>query len=560
MKSKRGLLLIITGAVSFILFPYITDFFAVELREASATIAETLLKIAGMAIERNNTILKLGNMTFDIIPACNGSITLTVLFISGLFLVLGNNKLVLSRKIICLLLTVPIALLANGIRLALLVYVSYARGVMVTEGALHNTIGIFGFILALTALLAIIDALSNSKDKIKDNAKTQRELFIVAIVFACFTLLPFFAACVRDWIGTEYNRNDMLGFLFFIPGFIIYIYFIISAPEKRTSSSIRIGTVIFSLSLLSASAFQLLSQSNYILGTAFMVIMFATALMEKGYKLAITIIPALLIMFLGFSKVSESINQVLRSEGFLIPFAIKIVVMFSLMGLLFFLYRQRYTDMKESPVDNNEKEKYFIGYYSTIAITALISVFFAIRGYTIVEFGKSYNYQLNYLMGGWKGRDLQDEKAEYYYSKRKLISRIYAKNNQIIGLMIVPSNAKSRNIHTPEYCQQALNWIIDKSEQITFLNGDKRNISARKLLMHNANGINRTFIYWFDDGEFSTGTYMKFIAKNSFQRLIGEKKNWILYIVWSDTPKETQGLYDFLSHMQKVNITDGQEL
>ena len=201
MKSKRSILFIIFCACSLILLYFLTDFLAVELREISAVTAESILKLAGTAIQRSGTILTLGKCSFDIIPACNGSTTLQVLFISALFLVLMNNRLLLPKKIVCLFLTIPVALLANGIRLALLVYISNIKGHVIAEGALHNLIGIFGFLLAFTTLLLFSDLLSTSKKQKNMQRRVQKELFISALVFAGVALAPFLSACIRDWIG-----------------------------------------------------------------------------------------------------------------------------------------------------------------------------------------------------------------------------------------------------------------------------------------------------------------------------------------------------------------------
>ena len=552
MKTKRGFLLIIIGVLALILFPYITSCFAVELREISAIIAETILRIAGMSIERAGTILTLDKLIFDIIPACNGSTTLTVLFITGLLLVVGSSKLNLPRKFIYLLLIIPIALLANGMRLALLVYASYVKGMIIAEGALHNAIGVLTFMLALTALLAIMELLIVVNNQ-SDSSQREHELFILAIILICVSFFPFFSACIRDWLGTEYNRNDMLGFIFFIPGLIFYIYFWVHAPRNR--KYIKIATFIIAGTLLFATIFQLLNQNNYVFGISLIIIMFCIALMEKGWLYSLIITPSLLIIILSYSKVSETMNQILSTEGFTIPFIIKIIIMSSLSMFLLYIYKSKYFKSLHLAMDYKKNEQSFLRYYTTIAIVSLCSVFFSIQGYTTIESENIYSYQLDYLMGNWIGYEIKDIKAENYYSKKKLISRFYKNKDQVVGLMVVPSNGKSRNIHTPEYCQQGLGWIIDKSMSIKFINYDKQEISAKKLLMHRKeDGVERTFIYWFDDGNFSTGTYLSFILKNSIQRLLGERKNWILYIVWSDNVKDEDGLNNFLAHLKKVKI------
>jgi exosortase/archaeosortase family protein len=551
MKSKNSIPFIISGISVVILFSYLTTVFSVELREISAIIAETILKISGLAIERTNTILTLGDLKFDIIPACNGSTTLTVLFLCGLFLVAGNSKLGILRKIASVILVIPVALIANGIRLALLVYASHVRGEIVADGALHISIGILSFLLALTTLFAIFEvmqAVSTSKEP----AHREGELFMFSIILITLAFFPFFAACIRDWLGTEYNKNDMLGYIFFIPGFLLYLK--LWARSQRNHEHLKKSTLLISIVLILTTLFQVVNQNNYIYGISLILLLFLIALMERGFKVAMMSIPAVLMISLSYSKVSEVINQILHTEGFLVPFLVKILIMIILYTMICSLYNTPYCS-----IDNLDGEKsqgpVFVRYYAMMAIISLCSLFLSIQGYTTVEMEKIYSYHLDYLMGGWVGTEVKDNRAERYYAKKQLITRFYQKKGDTVGVMIVPSNAKSSNIHTPEYCQQALGWVIDRSRSISFTNRDNVTIEARKLSMHRKeDGLKRTFIYWFDDGSFSTGTYLSFVFRNSIQRILGERKNWILYIVWADTTEEKSGIDDFLLHFNKLKI------
>ena len=554
MKFKQNIIVVVSAAVALLLIPYATDFFSTELREASAIIAEAILRIANLPVERQHTILRLAGMSFDIIPACDGSTTITVLFVTALFLVVGNEKLDLFRKVACAVLAVPVALICNGIRLALLVYCSHVRGFIISKGFLHDSIGVLGFLIALTIIFLIVEVMSTGAQSEQRQTQLRRELFVTSIVFACFALAPFFAACVRDWIGTDYNRNDMFGFIFFAFGLGCYLYCWRCAENDRSAE--KTGVALFSTVLFFAAAFQIIAQNNYLLGIAFVVMLFALALMEKGWRFALSTIPAIFIVFLGYSKISETINQVLGTQGFLIPFALKVVAAILASALQFLLIGrfERYLSKNESSSTDAASAASLLRYYSAMAVVALISVFFSIRGYAIVKSPEAYTYDLNYAMGEWRGLDVKDEKAENYYSKRELIVRIYAKEGAGVGLMLVPSNADSKTIHTPEYCQQAQGWRVNQSAPIKFVNGGGRTICARKLLMSNSDGIDRVFVYWFDDGVNSTGNYLEFMLENSIQRLFGEKKNWILYIVWFDNSDREEVLNDFLARMVQATF------
>ena len=287
------------------------------------------------------------------------------------------------------------------------------------------------------------------------------------------------------------------------------------------------------------------------------ILLIAIALMEKGKTFSMLVTPALLMMILGFSKVTETINQICGTNGFIIPFIIKLFLALAFARILTVFYKKSNIERTKKVADDIPEpspvklESNY--YYSAMAIMALISLFLSISGFIFYESASNYNYRLDYIMGDWTGCKIPDENAEIYYSKQKLITRTYWKENRVIGLMVVPSNTNSRSIHTPEYCQQALGWKIEKSTSYSFRVVDNRKIFARELLMTNKQGVKRTFIYWFDDGTSSTGAYLNFVFQNSIQRLLGEKKNWILYIVWSDDSDAEKNIQDFLSDFKEVD-------
>jgi len=419
MKSKRSFIFIVSGVSAVILFSYLTTVFSVELREISAIIAETILKVSGLAIERTNTILTLGDMTFDIIPACNGSTTLTVLFLCGLFLVAGNSNLGISRKILSVFLVVPVALIANGVRLALLVYASHVRGEIVAEGALHIAIGILSFLLALTALLAIFEVMKTVTSS-KEVHHREGELFMFSMIVIALSFFPFFAACIRDWLGTEYNRNDMLGYLFFIPGFFFYLKLWAHSQQNRTH--LKKSALLISAILLITTLFQVVNQNNYIYGISLIALLFLIMLMERGLKVATMSIPSIMMIILSYSKISEVINQIFLNEGFLFPFLIKIVIMIILYILIYRIYKIPYCEIDKQETTQG-KEKQLVPYYATVAVVSLSSLFLSIQGYTNIENENRYTYHLDYLMGAWRGIEIKDNRAEKYYAKKQLITR-----------------------------------------------------------------------------------------------------------------------------------------
>ena len=70
---------IVTATAAF--FTLADVYFNAELRLTSAVIAETLLTLLGLPVERNFTVLTVEGMSFDVIQACSGSKSILLILI-----------------------------------------------------------------------------------------------------------------------------------------------------------------------------------------------------------------------------------------------------------------------------------------------------------------------------------------------------------------------------------------------------------------------------------------------------------------------------------------------
>jgi exosortase/archaeosortase family protein len=215
--ARIGIPLLVATFVFFI-FPVLSELYALQLREFSAFLAEIFLRITYLDVTRQGTILSLPGMTFDIIPACSGSEMLRTLLFVGILWGGVHPHIPPSRKVIATLLAGVIALLANGIRLALLLGASYMRGEVIAEGLLHTLIGLSAFAVALPGFFITTELLARRQKAAEADASPSSNLLAFTLVLTALAYLPVISACLLAWKGTEYNQFDKFGYVFFLIG------------------------------------------------------------------------------------------------------------------------------------------------------------------------------------------------------------------------------------------------------------------------------------------------------------------------------------------------------
>ena len=122
---------ILAGSVAagvFLVFESLAAFVATPLRELSSFLAQLVLGVTGFPVTRNGTILSTPNATFDVVPACSGSTTLQVLLFVAIVWCGVHPRLTPARRGAAVLLAVPLAILANAIRVAALVAAGHILG------------------------------------------------------------------------------------------------------------------------------------------------------------------------------------------------------------------------------------------------------------------------------------------------------------------------------------------------------------------------------------------------------------------------------------------------
>jgi exosortase len=148
--------------LAFIIPPpgWLIDHMTVPLKEFVSYAATGVLQLCGIPIVREGVTLQIADYELLVEDACSGMNSLTGLIAISLFYIylLRNASWRYALFLVCLV--VPIAIIANIIRIIVLVLLTYFFGDGVAQGFLHMTAGIFLFATALGLVFLIDHGLS----------------------------------------------------------------------------------------------------------------------------------------------------------------------------------------------------------------------------------------------------------------------------------------------------------------------------------------------------------------------------------------------------------------
>lgn len=131
----------------------LVDMITGSLKQQVSVVAETVLYHAGYPIARNGVVLSVGPYQLLVADACSGlnsMFSLTALGLLYLYLMDYKNWKHIGAILLAIL---PIAFLANVIRVMILVLITYHFGDEAGQGFAHSATGMVLFILALFMLL-----------------------------------------------------------------------------------------------------------------------------------------------------------------------------------------------------------------------------------------------------------------------------------------------------------------------------------------------------------------------------------------------------------------------
>lgn len=117
--------------------------------------AETLLSHAGYAIVRQGVVLYIDQYQLLVKDACAGLNSLFSLTSISLFYIYLRHNASWQYALFLVLWIIPIAVVANILRVIVLVLITHYFGEDAAQGFLHNSAGMFMFIVALLGIFAL---------------------------------------------------------------------------------------------------------------------------------------------------------------------------------------------------------------------------------------------------------------------------------------------------------------------------------------------------------------------------------------------------------------------
>ena len=132
-----------------------TDALTGPLKQHVSVIAEQLLYAAGYPIARSGVMLTIGQYQLLVADACSGLNTMFSLSALGLLFMYLTGRTSVTHNVIMLISILPIAFIANVIRVLVLILVTYHYGDEAGQGYLHGSAGIVLLMAALISLLAL---------------------------------------------------------------------------------------------------------------------------------------------------------------------------------------------------------------------------------------------------------------------------------------------------------------------------------------------------------------------------------------------------------------------
>jgi exosortase B len=132
-----------------------TDTLTGPLKQYVSVIAEQVLYTAGYPIARTGVTLTVGQYQLMVADACSGLNTMFSLSALGVLFMYLTSRASILHNTIMLASILPIAFIANVIRVLVLILITYHFGDEAGQGYLHGSAGMVLLMAALTALLVL---------------------------------------------------------------------------------------------------------------------------------------------------------------------------------------------------------------------------------------------------------------------------------------------------------------------------------------------------------------------------------------------------------------------
>lgn len=147
-------------ALFFLLFMiplpgFLVDTVTGPLKQYISVIAEQVLYAVGYPIARSGVVLTIGQYQLLVADACSGLHSMFSLSAMGLLYLYLMQHTSITRNLIIMAAIIPIAFIANIVRVMVLILVTYHFGDEAGQGFLHGFAGVMLFVIGLLFLFAL---------------------------------------------------------------------------------------------------------------------------------------------------------------------------------------------------------------------------------------------------------------------------------------------------------------------------------------------------------------------------------------------------------------------
>lgn len=155
-KAARALWFALFFLIFIVPLPgFIVDAATGPLKQYISIIAEQVLYAAGYPIARNGVTLHVGQYQLLVADACSGLHSMFSLSAMGLLYLYLMERTSVTRNLIIMAAILPIAFVANIVRVMVLILVTYHLGDEAGQGFLHGFAGIMLFVIGLVFLFVL---------------------------------------------------------------------------------------------------------------------------------------------------------------------------------------------------------------------------------------------------------------------------------------------------------------------------------------------------------------------------------------------------------------------
>ncbi len=156
MSAARALWFALFFLIFIVPLPgFIVDAATGPLKQYISVIAEQVLYAAGYPIARSGVVLSVGQYQLLVADACSGLHSMFSLSAMGLLYLYLMQHTSVARNLIMMAAILPIAFVANIVRVMVLILVTYHMGDEAGQGFLHGFAGIMLFIIGLLFLFLL---------------------------------------------------------------------------------------------------------------------------------------------------------------------------------------------------------------------------------------------------------------------------------------------------------------------------------------------------------------------------------------------------------------------